>query len=273
MTNKMEEKTATPSGSSPTKFPLPRTPLQKAAVTVNALANSGYLEHFPGVTPEDIAYAGRIVKDLPLNISPNKHTLAFSMSTPMSLALSPELTAYAALQNEITAGAILKHWKFIKATRELETPVPLAKGAGDCSKVWDALEKSWGQKVAEDAWFEYINGEGKEGEGSGSGDQGGRPWKRTSPDSMPIGGAVSMSDGSSDPKEGTSESAGLSSVSIIEVVAKSGEIEGAREEPKKRAAPDPTPISSADSPTPTHKRPKHSALEQSLLGDASHEVS
>ncbi|KAG0125343.1 hypothetical protein HOY82DRAFT_631691 [Tuber indicum] len=278
----MTNKTATPSNSRTVKFHLPRTSLQKAAVTLNSLANSGYLAHFLNITPDDITFADRIVKDLPPNMSSNKHNLAFSMSTPMSLASSPEVEAYAAAQNEATAGAIQKHVDLVKAARELEGPAPTTKGAGNCTEVWDALEKCWGQKVAEDAWFEYINGDKKGGEGSGGGnsaasgaseDQGKRPWKRAGLE--PIGGAVNVNDGRScPPGEGTRGSAGPGPMSItIEMVYQSGEIKGPGEEPKKLPAPDPAPTYSADSLTATYEKQRTSALEQNLQDGASHEVS
>ncbi|PWW77418.1 hypothetical protein C7212DRAFT_342718 [Tuber magnatum] len=250
----MEGKTTASPSSSPTKLYVPRSPLQRAAITINALANSEYLTHFPVVTPGDTAYASRIVQDLPLGVGSNTHTLAFAMSTPMSLASSPEFTSYAALQNEVTAGAILKHWRLVKASRELNTPTPVTKGAGDCGGVWDALEKCWGKKVAEDAWFDYLNSGGEEKAGGGeggavggeSGDPRGRPWKRTNPDLMLIDGAVGQSGGSEHLSEGARERP----TPATGAVRKSGGREGPRVETRKRAFPDPTPTPSAGGPAP-----------------------
>lgn len=257
-TNEMRGKTIANPSILPTKLYLPRTPLQKAAVTVNALASSEYLSHFPGIAPEDVSFAGRIVQSLPSNIGSNTHTFAFSMSTPMSLASSDEFMAYAALQNEVTAGAILKHWKMVKAFRELNTQKSIVKGVGDCAKVWDALEKCWGRKVAEDAWFDYINGDRKEGEASGgregSADIGGsenpreRPWNRARSGLVGIDRGVDKRGGSEALRERSRERTGLDSMSIDGAAGNSGGSEGPGEKSGKRVGPDQTTTTSAGSP-------------------------
>ncbi|PUU84118.1 hypothetical protein B9Z19DRAFT_1118431 [Tuber borchii] len=248
--------------SPPTKLYVSHTPLQNAAVTINALANSEYLTHFPGIAPEDVSYANQIVQGLPSNICSSTHTFAFSTSTPMSLASSFEFTAYAALQNEVTAGAILRHWKIVKASRELNTPSPIVKGAGDCTKVWDALEKCWGRKVAEDAWFDYINGDKKEVGDSGDGESGGRkecadsggsgnpgerPWKRTRPSLVANYNAVDRSGENENPREKSREQASPDSTPIDGVVGNSGGSEGPGEKSGKRVGLGQTPSTSAGS--------------------------
>lgn len=181
----------------------------------------------------------------------------------MSLASSSEFTAYAALQNEVTAGAILRHWKILKASRELGTPSLMVKGAGDCAKVWDALEKCWGRKVAEDAWFDYINGDRKEGSGSGDGASGGhnecadsggsgnpreRPWKRTRPGLVAIGNAVDRSGENEAPREESEERAGPHSTPIDGGVSNSGGSEGPGEMSGERVGIGQTPSTSAGNP-------------------------
>jgi len=181
----------------------------------------------------------------------------------MSLASSSEFAAYAALQNEVTAGAILRHWRIVKASRELDTPSPIVKGAGDCAKVWDALEKCWGRKVAEDAWFDYINGDRKEGSGSGDGASGGRkecedsgrsgnprerPWKCTGPSLVAIDNAVDRSGENEASREKSRERAGPDSIPIDGVVGSRGGSEGPGEKSGKRVGQ--TPSTSAGSPPP-----------------------
>ncbi|RPA95806.1 hypothetical protein L873DRAFT_1812354 [Choiromyces venosus 120613-1] len=198
----MEKKTIVNSHSFPPKLYISRTPLQRAAITINALANSEYLAHFPGITQEDVAYAKWIVQCLPSNTS-NSTTpiLAFAISTSMSLASSGEFEAYASLQNAVTAHAILEHWKLVKTSRKFSTPIPFIKSSGNCINVWDALEKCWGRKVAEDSWVDYVTGDGKEGRDNGGKEAGGhersaasrekgdlrdRPWKRAHADLLHI---------------------------------------------------------------------------------------
>ncbi|RPB03663.1 hypothetical protein L873DRAFT_1786678 [Choiromyces venosus 120613-1] len=138
----------------PTIVWVPQTPLQTAAVTVNALAFSKYLAHFPCIAPEDIAYARHIVEGLTLNPALNIRTFTFAVFSPKLLTSSEELDAYAALQNVVTAGAVVAHWRIVKAARELTTPVPFVKGFVDCGDVWRALEKCWGGEVVDQAKLE-----------------------------------------------------------------------------------------------------------------------
>ena len=169
--------------------------------------------------------------------------------------------AYAALQNEATAGEVLKHWKMVKAFRELDTQKQIVRGVGDCAKVWDALEKCWGRKVAEDAWFDYINGDRKErggGEASGgregSADSGGsgnpreRPWKRARSGLVGIDRGVHKRGGSEALREKSRERTGLHSMSIDAVVGNSGGSGGPGETSGKLVRPDQTTTTSADSP-------------------------
>ncbi|KAG0638233.1 hypothetical protein HOY80DRAFT_1079795 [Tuber brumale] len=132
---------------SPTITWVPRTRLQNAATTIHLLALSEYLTHFPCITAEDIKYANRIVDGLTSNNDSNTRTFALTVFASMSSICSEEYDAYAALQNGVTAGAVTAHWKFITAARELSTPVPFVRGAGDCRDLWRALEKCWGAEI------------------------------------------------------------------------------------------------------------------------------
>jgi len=183
----------------------------------------------------------------------------------MSLASSEEFTEYAALQDGVTAGAVLKHWKMVKAFRELDAQTPIARGAGDCVEVWDSLERCWGRKVAEDAWFDYINGDTKGGGGGGgeasgshevsadSWDSGGpreRPWKRAGSGLVGIDSGVDRSGGNEAPRERSKGPTGHYSMSIDEVVGNSGGSEGPRKKSGKRVRPDQTPATPARGPPP-----------------------
>ncbi|KAG0125323.1 hypothetical protein HOY82DRAFT_543229 [Tuber indicum] len=155
----------------PTITWIPRTRLQNSATTIHVLAVSEYLTHFPFITVEDIKYANRIVKGLTSNTDSNTRTFAFTVFASMSSICSEEYNAYAALQNGVTAGAVIAHWRIVKAARELSASIPFARGSGDCRDLWRALEKCWGAEIVDGAKVEAGLTVGRGGGGGGRGNR------------------------------------------------------------------------------------------------------